>query len=87
MSTDDVTIQMRLLAEPEVEDAWAAFVSAWEALQGWVANEYSGDPDEDAPEELMRPANESTARLKELCRASVGLGTTNGKKSIIITQR
>lgn len=70
---DDVTVQMRLLAEEEVEEAWMAFVSAWDEFHWWAANEHSGDPQETAPEELEVPLRTAINGLKDACRRSLRL--------------
>lgn len=68
---DDTTVKMRLLADEDVEQAWEVFVSAWERWQWWAEVEYSGAPDEDAPEELTQPLREAIATLKTACRRSL----------------
>lgn len=68
---DEITVQMRLLADEEVEQAWQAFVAAWEALQWWAEVGSSGDPSEDAPEHLSQPLRAAIADLKAACRASL----------------
>ena len=69
---DEVTIQVHLLAEDEVEHAWLAFVSASERFDWWAANEYSGDPQEEAPKELEVPLRRAIESLKDACKRSVG---------------
>ena len=71
ISMDEVTVRMRLLADEEVEQAWAAFVSAWDEYHWWGNVEYGGGPDEEAPEHLVNALRKSIDRLKEACRASV----------------
>ena len=70
---DEVTVKMRLLAEEEVEEAWTAFVSAWEGFHWWAANEYSGNPQETAPAELEMPLRTATDGLKNACRQSLNV--------------
>lgn len=70
-SMDEITVQMQLLADGEVEHAWRAFVSAWEALRWWGELESSGDPDEEAPEHLTQPLRVAIAEMKALCRKSL----------------
>lgn len=70
-SMDEITVQMRLLADEEVEQAWVAFVSAWEGLQWWAEMERSGDPEEDAPGRLTQPLRASISGLKTACRRSI----------------
>ncbi len=62
---------MRLLADEEVEQAWEAFVTAWEALRWWGEVEYSGDPNEDAPKHLTQPLRAAIAGMKVACRKSL----------------
>lgn len=71
VSMDEITVRMRLLADEEVEQAWAEFVSAWDAYHWWGQVEYSGDPDEEAPEHLTTSLRASIDQLKEACRSSV----------------
>lgn len=71
-SMDEVTVQMHLLAEDEVEQAWVAFVSASESLDWWAANEYSGDPQEEAPEKLEVSLRAAIDSLKDACKRSLG---------------
>lgn len=70
-SGDEITVKMRLLADEEVEQVWEAFVSAWERRRWWAEIEHSGDPDEDAPEELTQSLREAIAGLKTACRRSL----------------
>ena len=70
-SMDEVTVQMRLLADEEVEEAWVSYVSAWENFHWWAANEYSGDPREKAPEQLESPLRAAIHSLKLACRRSL----------------
>lgn len=70
-STDEITVQMRLLADEEVEQAWQAFVTAWEALRWWGEVDYSGDPNEDAPEHVTQPLRAAIAVMKAACRKSL----------------
>lgn len=70
-SRDEITLRMRLLADEEVEQAWAAFVSAWEGLHWWAELEYNGDPREEAPEHLTQPLRVAIDGLKTACRRSL----------------
>jgi hypothetical protein len=70
-SMDAVTVQMSLLADEEAEQAWGAFVSAWEGLHWWAEVERSGDPGEEAPKELLTTLRLSIDRLKQASRQSI----------------
>ncbi|WP_206680153.1 hypothetical protein, partial [Salmonella enterica] len=70
-SWDEITVKMRLLADEEVEKAWESFVSAWERLRWWAEIEYTGDPHEDAPEELTQSLREAAEELSTACRRSL----------------
>ena len=65
------SVRMRLLADEEVEQAWVALLSAWEGLHWWAETDYSGDPREDAPEEVLLPLRAAIGRLKDACRRSL----------------
>lgn len=70
-SRNEITVQMRLLADEEVEQAWEAFVTAWEALHWWAEVGYSGDPSEDAPEHLIQPLRAAIVGMKAACRSAL----------------
>lgn len=70
-SMDELTVQMRLLAEKDVERAWVAFLSAMENLHWWAEIEYSGDPRQDAPERVTTPLRAAIESLKDTCRRSL----------------
>lgn len=70
-SRDEITVQMRLLAEEEAQQAWDSFVAAWESLQWWAEVGRSGDPAEDAPEHLGQPLRAAISDLKAACRRSL----------------
>lgn len=70
-SMDEISVRMRLLADEEVESAWMGLNTAWEARQWWAANEYSGDPDEDAPSHLTAGLRAAIDNLKIICRRSL----------------
>lgn len=70
-STDEITVRMRLLADEEVEQAWQAFVTAWEALRWWRELDYSGDPNEGAPQDVIQPLRAAIADMKAVCRKSL----------------
>lgn len=70
-SWDEITVEILLLADEEVEQAWEAFVSAWEHLGWWVETDHSGDPDEDAPEKITQSLREAIAELSTACRRSL----------------
>jgi hypothetical protein len=60
---DDVTARMELLADAKMRRAWAGLVDAERAFDHWVSFEYSGDPDERAPDEVLIPLKESLDRV------------------------
>lgn len=68
---DEVNVRMHLLADGEVERDWIAFTGALETLHWWAETEYSGDPDEDAPDEILLPLRAAITHLKEACRQSL----------------
>ncbi len=70
---DEVTVKMLLIAEDEVGEAWTAFVSAWERLHWWAANEHSGDPKESAPVDIETPLRASIEGLKNACMRSLNM--------------
>jgi len=70
-SLDEITVRMHLLAEDEADRAWVAFVTAWEGLHFWAENLSGGDPEEDAPEDLVGPLRAAIKDLKGACRRSL----------------
>ncbi len=70
-SMDEISAQMRLLADEEAEEAWAALNAAWEARQWWAENERGGDPHEDAPSELTEALRAAIVNLRIACRRSL----------------
>jgi hypothetical protein len=70
-SMDEVTIQMGLLADGDVEQAWVALLSAWQDFRWWAENEHSGDTREHAPEDLELALRASIDRLKATCKRSL----------------
>lgn len=70
-STDEITVQIRLLADEEVERAWTSFIDAREALAWWGAVAYSGDTEEEAPQELVEALREAILAIKGACRRSL----------------
>lgn len=70
-SVDEISVRMRLLADEDVEQAWHAFLCAWEEYQWWAQHEFSGDPNEEAPEHLTTSLADAIDRLKGACRSSV----------------
>lgn len=70
-SMDDITVRMRLYAGEDVEAAWAALNAAWEDLQWWGQNSWSGDPGEDPPTALTAALQGALASLTAECRRSV----------------
>lgn len=70
-SVDEISVRMRLLADEDVEQAWHAFLCAWDELHWWAQHEHSGDPGEEAPERLTTSLREAIDRLKGACRSSV----------------
>lgn len=71
VSMDGVTVQMRLLAEDDVEEAWEGFLTAWLNFRWWAENEYGGDPREHAPEDLESALRASIDSLKTACKRSL----------------
>lgn len=67
---DGITVRMRLLADEDVETAWGAFVSAWDAYYFW-GNVDGGVPGEDPPESVVQPLRAAIADLKVICRRSL----------------
>lgn len=70
---DQISVRMRLIADEEVEQAWLALVSAWETLHWWAELEYSGDPGESPPDNVLQPLRVAIAHLKDVCRRSLEL--------------
>ena len=68
---DAVGVRVHLLADAEVQQAWADFDGAWERYHWWGANEYSGDPNEDAPDELEIPLRAAIGGLKSACKRAL----------------
>ncbi len=69
-STDEITVRMRLLADEDVEAAWAAFVRARDDLYFWADVE-RGAPDEEPDDAVLRALHDAIDRLKVVCRQSL----------------
>lgn len=76
-SMDGITARMRLLADEDVEEAWARFAGAWSSFRFWADN-LAGGPDHKAPEDVVRPLQEAIVGLKFACRLSLGLDGDRG---------
>ncbi|KSW29237.1 hypothetical protein [Cellulomonas sp. B6] len=69
-SMDEITVRMRLVADADVEAAWAAFVRAWNVYYFW-GNVEGGPPDQDPPETVVQPLRTAIDALKLECRRSL----------------
>ncbi|MGW9467364.1 hypothetical protein [Cellulosimicrobium funkei] len=70
-SMDEISVRMHLLADREVERAWISFVTAWEGFQWWAEVDYSGDPAENPPANILLPLRTAISNLKDACRRSL----------------
>lgn len=68
---DEISVHIHLLADSEVERAWAALASASEDFQLWVEIEHSGDPSETPPDGVLLPLRTAITDLKCVCRRSL----------------
>lgn len=69
-SMDEITVRMRLVADEDVEAAWAEFVRARDGYYFW-GNVEGGPPDEGPPETVVQPLRAAIDALKLECRRSL----------------
>lgn len=68
---DAVSVKIHLLADDEVERAWASYDDAWMNYHWWIDHEHTGDPAEEAPSDVVEPLRGAIDTLKASCRRAL----------------